>query len=119
MKKLFSLLFLSFVIPHITNATTYTPLSKFFENKYTMGQGAGQALNMLFSVSIAVAAILAVIMIAIGGFKYMTSESVFNISGAKENIANAIIGLIIVLIAVILLDTINPEITNLNLFNYK
>jgi hypothetical protein len=67
-------------------------------------------------IAIAVSAILAVIMIAIGGFKYMTTDSFFAISGAKEQIANAIIGLLIVLSAVLIMYTINPKIVQLDIF---
>jgi len=73
-------------------------------------------LNNLLTIAVAVAALLAVIMIAIGGFKYMTTDSVFAISGAKEQIANAVIGLLIVISAILILWTINPNIVNLNLF---
>jgi lysylphosphatidylglycerol synthetase-like protein (DUF2156 family) len=73
-------------------------------------------LNAFLVIAVAVSAILAVIMIAIGGFKYMTTESVFAISGAKEQIANAIIGLLIVLSAVLIMYTINPKIVQLDVF---
>ena len=74
-------------------------------------------VNALFALSVGIAAILAVIMLAIGGFRYMTSESVFNMGNAREQISNAIIGLLIVLVSVLILFTINPEIVKLNLFN--
>ncbi len=74
-------------------------------------------LNALFAISVVVAAILAVIMLAIGGFRYMTSESVFNMGNAREQISNAIIGLLIVLVSVLILYTINPDIVQLKLFN--
>ncbi len=73
-------------------------------------------LNGLFAISIGVSAILAVIMLTIGGFKHMTSESAFKISGAKEQMTNAIVGLLIVLLSYVILYTINPEIVSLNLF---
>jgi hypothetical protein len=74
-----------------------------------------QVLNAIMGWSVGLAAILAVIMLAIGGFNYMTSESVFKMGDAKEKISNAIIGLLIVLGAVFLLGYINPEITSMNL----
>jgi hypothetical protein len=73
-------------------------------------------LNGLMGISVAVASLLAVIMLTIGGFKYMTTDSSFQMGSAKEQIANAIIGLLIVLAAILLLETINPEIVSMNLF---
>lgn len=92
------------------------PLSAGNSGNWLAG-GFPALLNKLFAISVAVAAILAVIMLAIGGFKYMTSESVFKMGGAKEQITNAIIGLLIVLAAIVILETINPEITNLKIFS--
>jgi hypothetical protein len=100
-------------------ADNFVPLSKNLpggEANSPFGGGIFQLLNWLFTVSIGVAAILAVIMLTIGGFRYMTSESVFKLGDAKGNISNAIIGLLIVLTAVLALATINPEIVKFNLF---
>ncbi len=74
-------------------------------------------MNALLGISVGIAAILAVVMLAIGGFKYMTSESVFNMGEAKEQIANALIGLLIVLAAILILTTINPNIVSLEVLN--
>ena len=74
-------------------------------------------LNNLLTIAVATAALLAVIMIAIGGFKYMTTDSVFAMSGAKEQIANAVVGLLIVISAILILWTINPDLVSLNLFS--
>ena len=74
-----------------------------------------QMLNAILGWSVGLAAILAVIMLAIGGFNYMTSESVFKMGDAKEKITNAIIGLLIVLGAVFFLGYINPDIISTSL----
>jgi hypothetical protein len=76
----------------------------------------GTVWNAFLMISVVVAAILAVIMLAIGGFKYMASESVFKVQGAKEQMANAIIGLLIVLAAILILVTINSNIINFGFF---
>lgn len=70
-----------------------------------------QVLNAIVGWSVGLASILAVIMLAIGGFNYMTSESVFKTGDAKEKISNAVIGLLIVLGAVLVLGYINGGIT--------
>ena len=70
-------------------------------------------LSALFLVTIGFAAILAVIMVAIGGFQYMGSDSFSTKSAAKERITDAIIGLMIILGSVLLLTTINPNLLEL------
>lgn len=110
--------------PCVTFAQNFVPLSDDLENLigqspgggWVPGGGMSSLVNNFFGISVAVAAMLAVIMVAIGGFKYMTSESIFKTSGAKEQITNALVGLIIVLAAVVILSTINPDIVNLRLF---
>lgn len=73
-------------------------------------------LNTLLFASVAIAALLAVIMVAIGGFKWMTTDSIFAIGDAKGQITDAITGLLVVLMAVLVLKTINPDLLNLDIF---
>ncbi len=122
-KKTYNKIFFTvalYILPFAVSAQSFIPLSPNLPNGISMQQadhnGFIDLLNGLFGLSIAIAAILAVIMLAIGGFKYMTSDSVFKVGGAKEQITNAIIGLIIVLASVIILSVINPEIVSLRLF---
>jgi uncharacterized integral membrane protein len=72
--------------------------------------------NKLLGISVGFSAALAVIILTIGGFKYMTSESMFSMGSAKEQITNAIVGLIIVLSAVLVLSYINPDLVRLRFF---
>ncbi len=108
------------LLPLSVRAQDFVPLSR---DPGFLGLDSGVNmsvfLNRLFVISIAVAAVLAVLMIAIGGFKYMTSESVFKIGDAKEQIMNAIVGLIIVLSAILLLSVINPEIVTMGIFQTR
>jgi hypothetical protein len=118
-QKIFLATMLS-LVPYTTVLAngTFVPLSQNIPggpNK-AFGGGLFQLLNYIFAISIGVAAILAVIMLTIGGFRYMTSESVFSLGSAKENITNAIVGILIVLTAVLVLKTINPDIVLFNLF---
>lgn len=100
-------------------AATYYPLSR---DLPLIGSGGMPAnvpdlMDKLLGISVGLAALLAVIVLSIGGFKYMTSESVFNMGGAKEQMTNAIVGLLIVLAAVLVLGFINADIVSLKLFN--
>ena len=105
--------------PLVLKAAEYVPLSPSLpqaaSNNWLAG-GMEGFLNLLFTISVAVAAVLAVIMLAIGGFKYMTSESVFKIGGAKEQITGAIVGLLIVLASITILYTINPRLVEIRIF---
>lgn len=111
----------TYIIPVVSFAADYVALSPTLPGSGTnnwLAGGMSVFLNRLFAISVAVAAILAILMLAIGGFKYMTSESVFKIGGAKEQITNAIVGLLIVLAAVVILTTINPDIVQLDMFTH-
>lgn len=76
-------------------------------------------LQGLFQITVGVAAVLAVIMVAIGGVQYMTTDSSFQLSGAKERISGALIGLAIVLLCVLVFNLINDRLTSLELFKLK
>ncbi len=71
-------------------------------------------INALYTAAISVAAILVVIKLILAGVKYMFSEIVTNKEEAKNDIKGALFGLIIILGAVTILNTINPNLTKLN-----
>jgi hypothetical protein len=75
-----------------------------------------ELLNALFGITIAIAAMLAVIMFVIGGFQYMASEAIGSKGDAASRMRSAVLGLLLVLISVLILNTINPSITMLNIF---
>jgi Type IV secretion system pilin len=72
-------------------------------------------INTLYTLSISLAALLAVIKIIIAGVKWMLSDVVTSKSEAKKEIQGAIIGLLIVISAVLILETINPQLTRSSL----
>ena len=71
-------------------------------------------VNALFLLSIALGAMLAVVKIALAGFSYMMSDVVTKKDSAKEQIRGALIGLGILLATFVVLYTINPNLTNLD-----
>ncbi len=71
-----------------------------------------QYINLLYKMSISIAALLAVVKIVIAGAKYMLSDVVTNKSDAKKDIQGALLGLLLILGAVIILNTINPALTD-------
>ncbi|QQG42703.1 MAG: hypothetical protein HYW15_00550 [Candidatus Giovannonibacteria bacterium] len=61
------------------------------------------------------AAVLAVVMITIGGIEYAISEAVDAKADAKDRIIQAILGLLLALASWLILWTINPDLVNLKL----
>lgn len=73
-------------------------------------------LQWLFPFMLSLAGILAVVMIIIGGFQYMTSAgSTDSIGRAKDRITNAILGLLLAAASWVILNTINPDLVRFRL----
>lgn len=77
----------------------------------------GAYINQLYLLSISLAALLAVIKIIIAGVKWMLSDVVTSKADAKKEIWGSITGLVIILAAFVVLNTINPNLTNLNVLS--
>lgn len=67
-------------------------------------------LNIMIKVFIGLCAVLAVIMIVVGGIEYMTSELPESKSNGKNRILGAIFGLVLAVGAWTILYTINPDL---------
>lgn len=74
----------------------------------------GEYINVLFQVAMGILMLLAVIMIIVAGVEYMTVESFFGKSRAKQRITGALTGLILGLGIFVILRTINPELLEVN-----
>lgn len=73
-------------------------------------------LNAIFTLSIAIAAIVAVLRIVLAGFKYMiATDGWANKEEAKGEIAAVITGLIVLLLSYIILQQINPQLVELRI----
>tara|TARA_Y100000310_G_C20684443_1_gene818059 strand:- start:2362 stop:3255 length:894 start_codon:yes stop_codon:yes gene_type:complete len=71
-------------------------------------------LSFVFGVVLGIAAILAVLMIVVGGVRYvLTSVSPSEKENAKKMISNAIFGLLLVLASYLLLQAINPDLVKI------
>jgi hypothetical protein len=104
-----SLLVLPFLVYAQTSA--YRPLIQL--PVVTGGATGWQGyIDLLYATAISLAALLAVIKIVIAGAKYMFSDVITNKSDAKKDIQGALFGLLLILGAVILLNLINPQLTN-------
>lgn len=75
----------------------------------------GGFINQLYMYGIGVGAIAAVIVLIIGGFKYMTSQAPGGKSDGRDEITRAVLGLLLLLSPVIVFNVINSDITKFNL----
>jgi len=79
-------------------------------------QSFGDYVNAFYFAAISIAAFLAVVKIIFAGVKYMLSDIVTTKQDAKKDIRTALFGLLIVVGAVLILNTINTNLTNITLF---
>ncbi len=79
--------------------------------------GVVEYLNTLFQFSITIGAVLAVIMIALGGFEYIVSQSTSQKKDGRSRILNALYGLGILLLVTLILYVINPAAICLDIFS--
>lgn len=75
-----------------------------------------QYIDALYVIAIVAASILVVFKLMWAGVQYMLSEVVTSKQKAKQDIQGALLGLLIILGAVTLLNTINPNLTNIDIF---
>ena len=77
-------------------------------------RGLPNFVNSLVKLVIGLAGVLAVLVIVAGGFSYITSAASPQKNKAKTNIKNGVLGLGLTLTAVLLLNTINPRLLELD-----
>ncbi len=70
----------------------------------------GTYINTMLRIFIGICAVLAMIMIILGGLEYMTSEVISSKEAGKEKITGAVLGLMLALGSWALLNTINPKL---------
>ena len=90
--------------------------STFQDLPFVSGMSMESYATTLYRISITLAAFLVVLRLILAGVKYMFSEVVTNKEEAKKDITQALLGLLIILAAVTLLNTINPSLTELDFF---
>ena len=79
-----------------------------FGDQITKTTSLSTYVGQMFNLLIAIAVALAVIMIIIGGFEYMTTDSWGGKDEGKKKIKDAFVGLGLALISYLILYTINP-----------
>ena len=104
--------------PIITNYQPLTPLPGVTDNLPTYGVGSVDFTSYVggwVKLLIGIAAVLAVIMIVIGGVQYMSTDAVSGKSDGREKITSALWGLLLAIVCYLILNTINPNLLKFNL----
>lgn len=97
---------------------TYTPLEKI--PGASTATTFPQYIQGIYKFGIWTVGIAALFMLSVGGFIYMTSGgNTATLSRAKSYIADALIGLVLALLAYLILFTINPDLVNLSLSKFN
>ncbi len=115
MKNLFVFVLLLLPVVTLAQQNAFTPLVG-VPGLSGSGTNFNTYINALYALSISVAGLLAVIKIIIAGVKYMLTDIVTSKEEAKSDMRGALIGLLIVVSAVVILNQINPQLTQSNLF---
>ncbi len=105
---------LGVIILGVSTQAGYVPLEPSVAGDSFNGN-YGNYFERIYQLGIAIAGVLAVLFIVIGGFRYMLSESFFDKSSAKNQITAAIGGLILALASWMILNTINPDLVRFDL----
>ncbi len=106
-------LFLSQFISAIAANEGYTLLAPIPTVANSTNTSFVEYMKGLYTLFVGLSIVFAVIMIVLGGMEYILAETPFAKGGGKEKIMNAITGLLLVLIASIILHTINPDLLNI------
>lgn len=97
----------------VFSASAYVPLESVGGVRAGEPISAGSYLASIYQTGIAIAGVLAVLMIVVGGVQYISSGiSPSAKEDAKSRITSALLGLLLALISWIILNTINPTLLN-------
>ncbi len=125
MRKYIFIIILLFAINCALLAINYMPYTAMAQVKLETGlppiagqplpsEGLPQYINYLFIFGLGIIAILALTQMMIGGLTYiLAAGNVAKVEDAKDTIKQALIGLGLLLVSYLLLNTINPDLVNL------
>ncbi len=97
-----------------TPPPTYTPLALPQTGNIVIRQDLTGLFLDIFKYTIAASAALAILQIIIGGVQYMSTEAWSGKGNSKEKIQQAIIGLLLVMLCFLILQTIDPRIVDIS-----
>ena len=73
--------------------------------------GLTEYINVVYRYMTAIVLVVAIVMVTYGGFRYLLAASPIGVKDGKDVIKNAIVGMVLVLGAYVILNTINPATT--------
>jgi hypothetical protein len=76
-------------------------------------------IKILVRVAIGIIGILSVVMIIIGGVQYMSTDAFSGKEDGKERVTKAIGGLVLAIASVMILRTINPQLTSIGFSKFE
>lgn len=94
---------------------TYEPLVGIPQLEGASANNLADYFNNIYLLTIAIGALIAVVKIMIAGVKYSFSDIVTNKEEAKKDIFGVLLGLAILLVPFIVLNTIYPGLTSLDI----
>jgi len=112
-KTTFTIAFLSmiFISASFMVAQAYEPLVRLPGLPSTGTINLSQYVVGLYNFLLSIVGIVAVMMLIIGGMKYITAAGNASVIGdAKDTISNAIFGLLLALLSWVIVSTINPDV---------
>jgi len=113
---LFLVMFIALTGPTIVLAQSqYTPLAPLPGITPSTPTNLGTYANTLVKILIGVAAVLAIIMIMIGGLQYMSTDAISGKQEGKERITQALFGLGLAIASWLILTTISPTLLKVDL----
>ena len=76
---------------------------------------AAAYINIIIKVFISIIGLLGVVMIILGGVQYMTTDAVSKKEDGKEMISNSVAGIVLALASWLILNLINPHLTDIRI----
>lgn len=111
MKKILSLIFLLLII--CTPALADIQIGEFVITDETTPE---EIISYIFQILVGVGTLIAVAMVVMAGVEWMTSDgNPGKIDGAKTKIKNALLGVGVLLGSYLIINTINPQIANIQI----
>lgn len=111
MKKILSLIFLLLIIS--TPVLADVQIGEFVITDETTPE---EIISYIFQLLVGIGALIAVAMVVMAGVEWMTSEgNPGKIDGAKTKIKNALLGVGVLLGSYLIINTINPQITDVEI----
>ncbi|MCA9384878.1 MAG: hypothetical protein KC662_04175, partial [Candidatus Magasanikbacteria bacterium] len=79
----------------------------------------GQYVNALYRYLTAIVLTVAIVMVVYGGFQYLLAATPLGVKNGKKTIADALIGMGLVLGAYVILNTVNPALLSLRSLEFE